>query len=217
MLKAMVRKELRELLPIALLGIAVNMYFTLGAMKMPIGYPINDPNEIPFDGQFPVTIMLLGILTSIVIGLWQNIREETFGTFPFLLHRPISRGRIFVIKVFVGSVVSLATAFLPMFIYALWAATPGTHASPFYWDMTIWAFAVTLFSPIVYAGAFLASLRPGFWWGSRLLPALGGIAAAIALGSVIENRLLVLLPAVPLVIALIYVSILHVARSRDYA
>jgi hypothetical protein len=57
--------------------------------------------------------------------------------------------------------------------YALWAATPGTHASPFYWSMTKPAWQVWFALPAVYMAAFVCGVRPARWYGSRLLPLVG--------------------------------------------
>ena len=63
---------------------------------------------------------------------------------------------------------------------AVWAATPGTHASPFEWSMTvpIWIgwFAMT----ILYLGAFHTVVRPGRWYRSRLLPLAASAVATFA-------------------------------------
>ena len=118
-------------------------------------------------------------------------------------------------KLLVGVVVYLVCAAAATLAYAWWAATPGTHASPFEWSMTVQTWKVWIAMPLVYLGAFLSGIRPGRWVGTRLLP----LAAAGAV-----TGLVLFLPWWPVcglgMIALSSVvlvgNILFVARARDY-
>jgi hypothetical protein len=105
---------------------------------------------------------------------------------------------------------------LPILIYALWAASPGTHASPFFWSMTtgIWMFWSRL--PLIYLGAFLSGLRPGRWMGSRGLPLAASLLAFLtvfAFGTWPWTTLFVGL----LMEAWFVLTIFFVAASRDFS
>jgi hypothetical protein len=99
-------------------------------------------------------------------------------------------------------------------LYALWAASPGTHASPFAWSMTLPAWTAWLAISAVYLGAFLSGIRPANWLGTRLAPLAAALGLAVlcsALPVAFAWPLLILLDA------LLIVLILYVARQRDFA
>jgi hypothetical protein len=103
-------------------------------------------------------------------------------------------------------------------IYALWAATPGHHASPFEWSMTAPEFGVVPKMPLVYLGAFLSGIRPGRWYGSRFLPLAAGGTAVVLLQVL---SLVVGLPGLALLLCLVLAAcfvhvILDVAATRDF-
>ena len=49
--------------------------------------------------------------------------------------------------------------------------------------MTVPAFQIWLLMPLVYLGAFASGIRPARWFGSRLLPLVGGGAFRHPAGS----------------------------------
>jgi hypothetical protein len=95
-----------------------------------------------------------------------------------LLHRPVSRRRIYGAKLLVGLTTCLICGLAPFLMYAFWAATPGTHASPFEWSMTKDVWVAWLWMTAIYLGAFLSGIRPAAWLGTRLAP----LAAAVLSG-----------------------------------
>ena len=136
------------------------------------------------------------------------------GTSVFLLWRPIARGRIFALKMTVGLALLLGTSGLAILVYAAWAADAGTHASPFYWSMTIDTAVMWLAMTAVYLGAFAAGLRPGRLFGSRPLPLIAAVVP-LAVASV-ELSVLLRIVLILVVDGLGVASIYYVVRSRDY-
>ena len=137
MLKALAWKELRELLPVLSVALVGEFYFVSTAVGIQLGPLDQNRHVIPFIGDGYVTLLLsVAGLAAIVFGLWQTLRESSQGTYQFLLHRPARRKTIFAAKLAVGVVALLAVGLAPVLLYALWAATPGAHASPFEWPMT---------------------------------------------------------------------------------
>ncbi|MEO2049664.1 MAG: hypothetical protein ABGX16_24155 [Pirellulales bacterium] len=104
------------------------------------------------------------------MGQKQTTRELSQGTYYFLLQRPMPRNHIFLMKLAVGATLLLSATGAMIFFYAWWAATPGNHASPFEWSMTVPAWRMWLSMLLIYLGAFLTGIRPGRWFGSRLVP-----------------------------------------------
>jgi len=217
MWKAVMYKELRETAGIAALGLLVYLYEVLGLMGLSAS-PFSGGRRyyVPFLGsEFSSVFVYVSALLTIAVALRQTIGESMRGTWLFLFHRPVQRWKLMSLKLITGAGLYLACGLVPILLYAWWAATPGTHASPFAWSMTLSAWRIWLSMTPVYLGAFLTGLRPARWFGSRLLP----LAAAALLAGVIQTLpcwwLLGIL-AVILLDAWLIATILFVAEARDY-
>jgi hypothetical protein len=102
----------------------------------------------------------------------------------------------------------------------MWAATPGTHASPFEWSMTMPVWGAWFGMLTIYLGAFLSGLRPGAWVGTRLAPlaaAAGVLAVSTAMwwlsGALAVSVYIVVLITADIALA---VAILETADARDF-
>jgi hypothetical protein len=229
MLKALVRKELRELLPIIVVAVLAQIVVVLAGTGVQLGFVSSFLGQaqaarsgaIPFLSDDTITQLFLVVAAGALgVGLWQTMRESAQGTYPFLLHRPVEREAALGAKLVLGVVFCLLLIALPLLFYAFWAATPGTHASPFMWAMTAPFWPMCICMPLIYLGAFLSGLRPGRWYGSRFLPLLaGGITAGICtmLLFVIQSIVWLVL-AIVIVVEIGYLAaIWYVAQSRDYS
>lgn len=182
--KALVLKELREsagLIAVAVL-VAVYVLADLTGVRL---LPIQSGRAVPYpfvsDDSFTLYLSLLAGGLAVLLGFKQSAWELWQGSYFFLLHRPVSRRAIFGIKLAVGLTVLLAISGAVIQLHAMWAATPGTHATPFLWSMTIAAWQLSISFPILYLGAFLSGIRPGRWFGSRLAPlAASGLLVMVA-------------------------------------
>ena len=231
MTAALVYKEFRETLPIALVGLALLMLVALDAM----GYsPVPDllggrfVGVIPFLGnqdQFFGRFNMAAGLLAIALGFWHSLGDFWGEAHLFLLHRPVSRRTVYVTKLVMGLVAYLLCAAVPVLVYALWAATPGTHASPFEWSMTLPSWGAWFSAATVYLGAFLAGLRPAAWIGTRLAPlaAAGGMLGLIQLivsASALADHgaSYVLQPLLLIITNIAFIAaILHAAEARDFS
>ena len=182
--RALIIKELRECAPAvaiaALLGAYTVWVYTGGVVFPGMG---KSTWPVPFvhdDFQHGPLLIVMGAL-ALVLGFKQTVLEDFLGTYRYLLHRPIDRRRVFLLKALVGMGLVQAVGAAMILGYALWAATPGTHASPFYWSMTEPAWRVWLVVPLLYLGAALSGVRPARWYGSRLMPFVGSGAIAFVL------------------------------------
>ncbi|MBI2826093.1 MAG: hypothetical protein HYX69_15520 [Planctomycetia bacterium] len=213
MIRAIIRKELRELLPFIALALLAQALLVLAALYP--RSPFEETHVIPFVRQSMMQYTFgVAACLAVALGLWQTMWESSRGTFLFLLHRPIARERVIGTKLVVGAGATLLVVALPVLIYAVWAAAPGTHASPFAWAMTTWAWCWSGAMSVVYFGAFLSGLRPARLFGSRFAP----LAAAAILFPLIVSTGRVL----PVVLALVadgcfILAILHVGATRDYS
>jgi len=224
MLKTLALKELREttgIAALALILLAGCVVDGMGVRLLPLTATAR--GRIPF-----VADPLLGLLAAIVVllavalGFRQSVWESTFGTDQFLLHRPVRWEQLIGVKLVVGTCVLVVCSTLPILVYAWWAATPGTHASPFEWSMTEPFWRIPLVTTMVYLAAFLSGIRPARWIGTRLVP-----LAAVAFSAAIYGALTPFFMALPcwwiwwaLVIvgldALLVACVFFVVQTRDF-
>ena len=195
MWKALFVKELRQSLWILLPTLAAYAVFILEVTRVSIlpsiisgmrgyGYGPNT-HEIPFVAdQIPTIFVIITGLFATALGLWQAMGESFRGTYGMLLHLPLSRRKSIGFKLVWGAACVLGCGATVLLVLGLWAATPGTHASPFEWSMTWSSWWMLAVLPILYFGAFLSGVRPAHWYGTRLFPLLvAGLVVAFLAGS----------------------------------
>jgi hypothetical protein len=220
-MKALVFKELREVFGIAAVAVACYLALAISLMGAKVfdmvpGMP-GGTHEVPFTGQrFSDSFGWISVLFALALGFRQSLWESRQGTFLFLLHRPLPRSRVMLIKLGSGLAIFLICASLPILLYGWWAATPGHLPAPFFWSMTISAWEVALVAPLLYFGAFLSGLRPAIWFGTRLLPLVAaGVAAILVLVSPLDRTFHI---GIALILyGVLSVTICFVAKTRDYA
>jgi hypothetical protein len=216
MLKTLVIKELRETAGIVVLAILAIAYALSSLTGM--GLFFGQPRGIywyPFLNDqlaFYMTLSIGGL--AVALGLKQTAWEVGQGTQLFLLHRPISRNWVFTIKLAVGLVCVLTLSAAMILLYVWWTATPGHIGAPFYWSMTVPAWQQWVAIPVVYFGAFLSGMRPGRWFGSRLVPLLAAILVAVVSSLLPWWWLSLVLSSAA--IAAFCISILYYVQRRDY-
>jgi len=219
MTSALTLKELRENAWIAALGLVALLLVALSPMGLSPLPGLLQPargGQIPFlSDAFVAQLFLFSGVVAIGLGFRQSLGDFFGESHLFLLHRPVSRRRVYATKLAVGLAIYLVVAGISILLYAVWAAWPGTHASPFAWSMTLPAWTSLLAASALYLGAFLSGIRPAAWLGTRLMPlaaACGFAALAFTLPQVAI--------AWPLLIAfdaLLVMLVLHVAQTRDFA
>jgi hypothetical protein len=217
MTHALIYKELRETLPIVALGLAALLIVASSSMGFsPLPLLVQPrARAIPFinDPFTPRYIITAGSL-AIALGIWQALGDFRGEAQFFLLHRPASRRSVYLTKLATGLAVYLLCGFLPIALYAAWAAAPGTHASPFVWSMTAFEWLTWLALTSVYLGAFLAGIRPAAWVGTRLTPLVAAMAAVFFVSIVLPNLAGVALIA--LLDAALVAAILLAVETRDF-
>jgi len=219
----MVVKEWRETRGIALLGLAAYAYLlaTIVYPRLPFGIGIRQNLVVPFvRDTFVGWFIFISVIMTVALGLRQTLGESIRGTYPFLLHRPASRRWLIGVKLLVGMGLYLVFGAAPIVAYGLWAATPGTHASPFEWSMTVPVWSFWFIVTLLYLGAFLTGIRPGRWYGSRLLPLVAaGLAVGFAAGLSFSFSFSgAIWPSLVIFVVDVWIiaMILFVARTRDY-
>lgn len=224
MWKVVAYKELRETFWVAALALAAYGYVVGSCTGIPfipegflgrLGYT-TFPGIIPFvTDDFLNGFILVSMGFAVGMGMRQSAGESRHGTWLFLLHRPVGQTKLIAWKLTLGVMICLGVMGLPILAYAWWAATPGTHPGPFEWSMTESAWQVWFSMTAAYLGAFLVGMRPAKWFGSRLLP-LVGVWLLASLMQVIPWWWILGVLAILLLDTWLVVSILYVARTRDY-
>src|SRR5437773_206154 len=103
MIRALLIKELRELLVIAALGLAANLALVSNLTGWKVftwapGLP-DAQEQIPFvNGDFGSRFAIILAACAVALALRQTLWESRHGTFLFLLHRPMARRQIFLTK-----------------------------------------------------------------------------------------------------------------------
>ena len=220
MTTALAYKEFRETIGIATLGLAVmlgiaSLSMGWGATLLPDFLAPRSYGNIPFlNDVFPGRFGMAAFVLAVALGLRQSVGDFVGDGYLFLLHRPVSRQTIFGAKLLVGLGLYLAAACVPVLFYAWYALLPGTHASPFDWQMTlpVWNTILTLSS--VYFATFLSGIRGGNWFGTRLMP----LVASLGVLFIVWQLSMGIALAVAVVLNLLLIAlILHVAQERDFA
>jgi hypothetical protein len=222
-MKALAWKELREVCIIVAAALAWYLALVVNVMGakafnwmlwMPQG-----TMGVPFlDQGFPSVHPLISGLFAIALGFRQSAWESSQGTYLFLLHRPLRRETVFLIKLAMGASLFLLCASLPILLYAWWAILPGHHAGPFEWSMTGETWRMMFATLLLYLGAFLSGLRPARWFGTRLLPLIGALLILLLLNMLPARGWWYLgFPLILFLCGLLIASVCFVAHVRDYA
>lgn len=216
MLKTLAWKEMRELVPLGVLALLVESCLLVTA-RAPLIPRIYGGGVIPFYNDPICNLMLIVAgFAAAAFGLQQTTRESSRGTFQFLLHRPAARDALFGTKLLVGLVIYVFAAGLPLGAYTLWAATPGTHASPFLWSLAGGVWLAWAMLPLLYLGGFLSGLRPGRWFGTRLLPLAGSLLVILAT-QFFDVATWIGLALCVIAGTALFLAIMYVADTRDYS
>jgi hypothetical protein len=230
MVRALAIKELRETAWIWLLAAAWLFVLAMEAMRIPLMSEflrvVNIRNgradwNIPFlDGAIATNFGTAMGVFAIALGIRQTAGESRTGTYPLLLHLPMAWRRIFDVKLAVGIGLVWGLGAVSLGATCWWAATPGTHASPFEWGMTADAWRIWFAMPLVYLGAFATGIRPARWFGTRLFPLVAAAAMTTAIVAMASAEALPTVAFVGLVVpaAVAYrIVIGHQIAVRDFS
>lgn len=178
---ALVKKEISELFYPGLIALAV-LLFQVGLLthwsfltRVPLfslfKIHLGELASVPFqDGRMHTGLALVGGALLACMAFWQTLAAERQGTFPFLLHLPLSRVELFLTKMIAAMVVYFFVLLAPVLVYGWWASVPGHHPSPFDWSMLDRPFWLIFSLPILYFTWMIIYLLQGINFGMRLLP-----------------------------------------------
>ncbi len=178
--QAIVRKEMRENIVWAALGLILTYVVLIGAL--PSSSAQSSPNLI---SVFSITA--LAAIVGLMIGRAQGISENRGDPWGFLVHRPVSRSTLFWGKVAAGVLLYAGAIAIPAVCVAVWLSIPGRVAAPFDWRMTLPAVADLTCGVAFYFGGLLTAMREARWYASRALGIGVGFICATAILTLIHT------------------------------
>jgi hypothetical protein len=120
-------------------------------------------------------LYLIAALFGALLGFLQVFFEARGDQRALLLHRPLSRSRIFLGKVIAGVAIYLLAVGVPFACVEAWMARPGHMPAPYAWRTGLFWLADLLAGVVYYFAGMLTAQREARWYGSRGL----GLAAAL--------------------------------------
>jgi hypothetical protein len=157
-MKSLIWKEWREQFKWA----ALPTLLILGPMGLIGVPPLMDPEYLFY-------VHLVAALFGAVLGFLQVFPESQGDRRSLLLHRPLSRSRIFAAKTSAGVALYLLAMAIPFACAVGLAATPGHVPQPFEWPMVLPWVADALTGLVYYFAGMLTAQREARWYGSRCL------------------------------------------------
>jgi hypothetical protein len=124
-------------------------------------------------------VSLVAALFGAVLGFLQVFPESRGDRRSLLLHRPLSRTRIFLAKALAGVGLYLLGLGIPLAFCVALAATPGHVAQPFSPPMVLPWLADVLTGVVYYFAGMLTAQREARWYGSRCLALAAGLFCSI--------------------------------------
>ncbi|MHC4505296.1 MAG: hypothetical protein ACYTFI_18490 [Planctomycetota bacterium] len=174
---AILKKEIKENLPWAILGLlVVSLAFYAGLARGGPGFlsllgfsGSYYSSELPLlsGGLLPYTTAVYAIFGA-ALGMLQTVPESGRGTYPFLVHRPVRRGRMLLGKALAGGAMYAVAGGVPLLVAVIWVAIPGHYAAPFRIAMAGAVFADFLCGLVFYLAGILTGVRRARWYGTRL-------------------------------------------------
>ena len=168
-MKALIQKELRELVKAAVLGLVILALFLLQdyhayarAMRELAlgGAGAGGYSPLAEGGLLNETFYFCAILGA-VLG-WLQIHNERRGDlWSFLVHRPVTRTQIFLAKIAAGAGLYVLAAGAPLAAFILWGIIPGHIAAPFEWAMLLPILARFLVGLVVRLRGHACGSAPG--------------------------------------------------------
>lgn len=218
MFRALLIKELREIWWLGIVPLGFMIYAIAQDSSYNFWHSVGPRllerwERMPFaDATLTHSTLQWGCILAAAVGLWQTFRESQSRTWHFLLHRPVDRQVVLRSKVLAAGLIYFLAIVVPILGLTIWAATPGTHASPFHWLLPIPAWYAVTAGTGLYLAAIFAGLRRGHLLGSRWWPlvaasAVFGIVAAYTPRELIAPLWIVLLVWDALLAAAIYTEL----------
>jgi hypothetical protein len=188
-MKALIQKDLRENLKIALIGLLIFSLLLLQAYQscfstltqLLVGNSAGQISDL--QPLLAVSLLTEAAFFCAIFGAglgWLQTRNEAHrDLWAFLIHRPVTRTDIFLSKTIAGLCLYIFAAGLPLAILIAVVRTPGHVAAPFEWAMVLPSVSIFLTGVAFYFAGLLTGLRQARWFASRCF----GLGLAIVASS----------------------------------
>ena len=176
-MKALIRKDLRENLKVALIGLLIFSLLLRHGYQTCLTTLTNllaenrsvQANDLqPLLSRYLLTeaAFFCGIFGA-ALGWLQTRNEAHRDLWAFLIHRPVTRTVIFWGKTIAGLCLYVFGAGLPLAILVTVSRMPGRVAAPFEWAMVLPLVSIFLTGVAYYFAGLLTGLRQARWYASR--------------------------------------------------
>jgi len=176
-MKAIIQKDLRENLKVALIGLAIFSFILLqGYQTSTTELGALLAGGMPEDGGSLQPLISPNLLSEAAffcavfgaaLGFLQTLNEANRDLWAFLIHRPVTRAEIFQGKVTAGMCLYGFGAGLPLLVFVAVVRWPGHIAAPFEWKMVLPLVSIFLSGLGFYFAGLLTGLRRARWYVSR--------------------------------------------------
>lgn len=187
MIRSLVIKEFWDLRGVIAFGVVIHALLLANLLGMPSyeWLPMREAQELPFTNSFPLYLAVYTIFFAGLMGVVQALSDARGQRWLFVLPMPVRTENWMLGKLVFGlgvwALLGVGTYLLGILI----VSTPGVFPAPFEWWMTRTGWTYLAMAPFVYLAGFLSGIRPGSWFGTRLLPLLGSLAL---IGIFIETK-----------------------------
>ena len=181
-MKALLRKEFRENVKLAALGLVIYALLLVQQYRDYVASPNNMVQPLAHGGFHEITGWFCAVFGA-VLGWLQIHNERRPDLWAFLMHRPMTRTGIYLGKALAGLGLYALVVGLPLFGFIVWARWPGHVAAPFEVAMLRPLAAYVLTGIVFYFAGMLTGLRQARWYASRAL----GLGVAIIAYLMMQN------------------------------
>ena len=194
-MKALIQKDLRENLKVALIALVVFSLLVLLAYEIGSSAltallaggraaQVNALQPLLSPDLLPEAAFLCPIFGA-ALGWLQSRNEAHRDLWAFLIHRPVTRAEIFLGKTIAGLCLYALGVGLPFAILVALVRIPGHVAAPFEWAIVLPLFSLFLTGVAWYFAGLLTGLRQARWYASRVLGI--GLAFFASLGGTLPE------------------------------
>lgn len=191
----LILKELRENFKAALIGLALYAFLLAEIYRSCTsgGRSWSDNGAQPLLADLNFNGFACAIFGAL-LGWLQIHNERHRDLWAFLVHRPLSRTKIFAAKAAAGLSLYTVGAGLPLLGFIVMTRIPGHIAAPFEWAMVLPLLAFFLTGMLFYFAGLLTGLRQARWYASRGLGLGAACVVCLAMANAPEfSRALVII------------------------
>jgi hypothetical protein len=170
-IRALVWKESRPLLPWALMAmLGTGLALALVMATLASNGFVSDGEPGVLAEEVKIVTAFAAAAAGLLLGVLCMAFELPPDRWALLVHRPVSRSRLFAAKIIAAVGLYLLATLTPFGVLTLWTSIAGNVAGPFYWRMTLPGLMAIFCGLAFLLAAMVTVRREARWLGSRILP-----------------------------------------------